>query len=155
MAPERDFAITVLTNCGPNGQALRGQLVRWALEAYLGVVEREPEPASLSEDELAAYTGSFETLAAFLHISVEADRLLVVAELKPEAIAQEVAAGEDPPDAPPPFHLVMVATGADRYLVVDGPYQGMQGYFVRDPSGAVEAVHVGRLATRVATAARA
>ena len=155
MAPERDFAITVLTNCGPNGQELRGQLVRWALEAYLGVVERDPEPLELGEDELAAYTGSFETLAAVLHISVEGDGLLAVAELKPEAIAQEVEAGEEPPNPPPPFRLVMVAGGADRYLVKDGPYQGMQGYFVRDAGGTVEAVHVGRLATRVAEPARA
>ena len=36
MVPERDFAVIVLTNCGPNGEQLNTELVDWALEHYSG-----------------------------------------------------------------------------------------------------------------------
>ena len=50
MVPERQFAIVGLTNCGPNGNQFLDELGRWALEAYLGIVERDPEPLALGAE---------------------------------------------------------------------------------------------------------
>jgi CubicO group peptidase (beta-lactamase class C family) len=42
--PERNFAVVSLSNAGPNGIPFNQAMLKWALEPYLGVVEREPEP---------------------------------------------------------------------------------------------------------------
>jgi CubicO group peptidase (beta-lactamase class C family) len=151
MIPERDFALTGLTNCGPNGNALLDELTRWAFEAYVGVVDRDPEPLRLDAAALADYVGTYETVAATAAITVDGDRggLVLTAEIKPEALAKLMDSGEDPPDNPP-FPVGILPGPGDRYVVTDGPAKGMKGYFVRGSDGRVESVHVGgRLATRV------
>ena len=59
LVPERDFAITILTNSS-NGSQLHHEILNWALERYLGLRQIEPEPLELSETELAEYTGDYE-----------------------------------------------------------------------------------------------
>lgn len=148
--PERDFAIAILTNCGPNGAQLNTDLTRWALEAYLGVIERDPEPVTLGDTELALYTGTYETIAAKVHITAADGGLLLKVEYKPETLAELREAGEDEPEEYPAFPLGILPGEGDQYIVSDGPAKGMKGYFVRDSSGDVASVHVGgRLATRV------
>src|SRR5256714_11816755 len=71
LVPERDFAIISMTNCGPNGHQFNEELVKWALEAYLGVDDKDPEPLSLSDDELAPYTGTYETIAVWADLTAE------------------------------------------------------------------------------------
>ena len=151
MVPERDFAIAVLTNSGPNGGALHRELVQWALEAYIGVREAEPEPLELGDAELAAYTGRYETIAVVCDITAESGRLIVNVEIRPEVLAQLREQGQDEPEDQDPIPLGLLAGDGDRYVVTDGPAKGMTGYFVRDAQGDVEAVHLGgRLATRTA-----
>ena len=146
--PERGFAITSLTNCGPNGAHLNDELQRWALETYLGVIDAEPEPVSLGDAALAEYAGMYETLHAFANITAEAGGLILKVEIKPEMIKQlEEEMGEVPDQ--PPFPIGMLPGEGDRYIITDGPGKGMKGYFLRDASGDIEAVHVGgRLAMR-------
>ncbi len=148
MVPERDFAISTLTNCGPNGNQFNDEVVRWALESYLGVVERDPEPVSLGEAELAPYAGRYETIAAVVDIKVDGGGLLAEAEIKPHVLEQLREAGEDDPETPP-FPIGLLPGDGDRYIITDGPARGMKGYFVRDAADNIEGVHVGgRLATR-------
>jgi len=42
--PERDFAVVALSNQGPDGIPFNHAVIRWALQAYLGVTDRDPEP---------------------------------------------------------------------------------------------------------------
>lgn len=151
LVTDLDFAITSLTNCGPNGPQFNEELVRWALEAYLGVIDRDPEPIALSDAKLAQYTGIYETIAVIARVSADRGGLLLEVEVKPEALAQLVEAGQEAPEDPPPFPLGLLPGPGDRYIVSGGPAKGMKGYFVRGADGAVESVHVGgRLATRTA-----
>ena len=85
MVPERDFAIAGLTNCGPNGNQFLEELGRWAFETYLGVVERDPEPVVLGDDELADYAGPYETVAATATITVDSDRGGLVLDRRDQA----------------------------------------------------------------------
>jgi CubicO group peptidase (beta-lactamase class C family) len=154
MVPDRDFAVTVLTNCAPNGSQLHHDLERWALENYVGLVVRDPEPVDLSAAELAAYTGRFETIAATCDITVDGTGLLVKVEPKPEMLAVLREAGEENPEDQPPLPLGLLPGDGDRYIVTDGPAKGMKGYFVRGIDGSVEAVHMGgRIATRTGATA--
>lgn len=148
MVPEHDFAIAVTTNCGPNGPQLNEELRRWALETYLGVTDRAPEPVARSAAELAPFTGTYETIAAVARIRVHEGGLLLETEYKPETVAQ---VAEDGLEDPPPYPLGLLPGPGDRYVITGGPAKGMKGFFVRDASGSVTGVHVGgRLATRTA-----
>ena len=149
MVPERDFAISSLTNCGPNGGKFNEEIVKWALESYLGVIDKDPEPLTLSTEELKVYTGSYETIAATVDIKPGDGILLAHIEIKPEVLAQLKEAGEEEPIESVTFPLGILPGDGNRYIVADGPAKGMKGYFVRDTEGNVESVHVGgRLATR-------
>lgn len=44
LVPERNFAVVTVATAGPNGIPYNQDVVRWALETYLGVVDRDPEP---------------------------------------------------------------------------------------------------------------
>jgi CubicO group peptidase (beta-lactamase class C family) len=148
MVPERGFALITMTNCSPNGSQFNEELFRWALEAYLGIIDRDPEPISLGDAQIAQYVGTYETIAAWAELVAEEGKLAFNVTIKPEVLEQLREQGEDV-DEPPPFPIGLLPGEGDRYIVTDGPAKGMKGYFVRDPSGKVEAVHVGgRLATR-------
>ena len=149
MCPERDFAVIVLTNCDSIGSQLKEQAVRFALEHYIGVVQKDPEPVKLSDERLAPYTGTYETVAAIANIAAQDGGLVLTVEIKPEARAQLFAEEEEIPEQPP-IPLGMLEGDNDFYVVTDGPAKGMRGYFVRGADGNIESVHVGgRLATRV------
>ncbi|MGH2443154.1 MAG: serine hydrolase domain-containing protein, partial [Chloroflexota bacterium] len=150
MAPERGFAVASLTNCGPNGSEFNDLIVKWALEEYIGVVQRDPEPVAMSDADLAKYTGVYETIAVVCTVVVHESGLALTPEMKPEVRAQLREAGEEIPEETVTYQLGMLAGPGDRYVVSEGAAKGMTGYFARNTSGLVDRVHVGgRLATRV------
>ncbi|MGH2685671.1 MAG: serine hydrolase domain-containing protein, partial [Actinomycetota bacterium] len=149
LVPEHDFALISMTNSGPNGNELNEALQRWALQEFLGIVERDPEPIALGDDELARYAGTYETIAATVEITPGDGGLVANASIKPEVLEQLREQAEDLDEQQPPIPLGILPGEGDRYVVTGGPAKGMKGYFVRDGSGAIEAVHLGgRLATR-------
>jgi CubicO group peptidase (beta-lactamase class C family) len=152
--PERNFAIISMTNTGPGGHQLNESLTKWALEHYLGLKDVDPEPLSLSDEELAPYTGTFETIAAICELVAEDGRVLAKVKMKPEMAAILREQGEEDVDKEqPPIPLALLSRDGDAYIVPDGPGKGMRGYFTRGADGTVVGVHVGgRLATRVAAA---
>jgi CubicO group peptidase (beta-lactamase class C family) len=146
MVPERRFAITSLTNCGPNGGEFNETITRWAFEAYLGVEVKDPEPLTLEADALAPYAGRYETIAAIANLSVGDGVLIVETEIRPEVLEQ---LGEEDEDSPP-IPIGILPGDGDRYIVPDGPAKGMKGYFTRDEAGKVNGIHLGgRYAERV------
>ncbi len=154
MVPERDFALISMTNCGPNGPKLNEQLLAWALEHYLGVMEEEPVPVRLGEDALARYVGTYETIIVLCEITAKDGQLVANIRVKPEMAETLREAGQDPDEPQPELPLGMLSEDGDRYVITDGPAKGMKGYFVRDGSGTVSGVHLGgRLATKATTLA--
>lgn len=152
LVPERGFAWISMTNSGPNGSELNSQLEKWVLQHYLGLEDLEPEQLVLGDEALEQYAGRYETIAATADITVEGGHLLVKVEFKPAMAAVLREAGEEVPDDQPAIPLAIVAGDGDPYVVPEGPAKGMKGYFTRNASGAVDAVHLGgRLATRVDT----
>jgi CubicO group peptidase (beta-lactamase class C family) len=145
IVPEHRFAIVSATNSGPNGLQFNQEIVRWALDTYLGVIERDPEPVDLSATELARYTGEFETAATVAHVAVVDGGLVLHMELKPETKAE---LGDAVPDYPP-FPLGILPGQGDEYVITGGPAKGLRGYFVLEPDGAVSAVDLsGRVHAR-------
>ena len=149
MVPERDFAIISMTNCGPNGPMFNDELVNWALEAYLGVHDVDPEPLTLGDAALEEYAGHYATIAVDVHITADNGRLLIGTEIKPEVLAQLRESGTEVDEEQPPIPIGLLPGDGDRYIVTDGPAKGMKGYFARGADGAITGAHVGgRMATR-------
>ncbi len=147
MVPARDFAVVVLTNSVPNGAQLHEAVVKWALERYLGVVQPEPQPITLTEDQLATYTGAYRAIGSIVHLTMQEGRLLVKTEPSPEARARIRERGEDQPEDQPPYPIAILAN--DTYVFGDGPAKGTRGFFTRDDTGLVTGINLGgRLATR-------
>ena len=138
MVPERDFAVVVLANSVPNGSEAKTTLVPYALEAYLDLVEPEPELLDLSPDELAPYAGTYSTEAVRMDTTVNGNRLDILVELTP--------GGDEPPSE---INFPVGLVDGDRFVVIDGPYKGLKGYFVREGDELVSLSHIGRLADRV------
>jgi CubicO group peptidase (beta-lactamase class C family) len=146
MVPERRFAITSLTNCGPNGSEFNEEIIRWAFQAYLGVDVKDPEPLRLDDETLSAYAGRYETIAAVFDVTVAGDSLILEYTIRPEVLAQ---LGEEARDDPPDPLGILPGEG-DRYVVTDGPAKGERGYFSRGDDGSIDGMHAGgRYATRV------
>jgi hypothetical protein len=139
-----------MTNSGPNGSQLNRALEQWAFEHFLGIKEVEPEQLLLGDEALAAYAGTYETIAATVTIRAVAGRLEAAVAMKPEMAAALREQGEAVPEEQPPIPFALLAGDGDTYVVSDGPAKGMKGYFSRGADGNIDGVHVGgRLATRI------
>jgi CubicO group peptidase (beta-lactamase class C family) len=139
MVPERDFAVTVLTNSAPGGSQLNTELVDWALETYLGVTEPEPELLPVTPDRLDEYAGEYDAIALSVTITSKLPNLVVRTSVKPEVLAElgEVDDNDEP------LLLGLVTDGPDQYVVTEGAMKGMRGYFTRDGAGRITSVNLG------------
>jgi CubicO group peptidase (beta-lactamase class C family) len=139
LVPEHDFAIAVLTNTAPSGDQLNTELVDWALENYLGVVEPEPDLREVTQDDLGEYVGAYDAIALSVRISPRLPNLVVELSIKPEMLAEvgEVDQHEEP------VVIGLVTDGPDHYVVTEGAMKGMRGYFTRDGHGRVDSVNLG------------
>jgi len=140
MVPDRGFAVTSLTNCGPNGGEFNEKISRWAFEAYLDVVITDPVPPRLDADALAVYVGRYETIATVMTVAPGDGVLMVEAKTRPELLEQF---GETESDDEPPIPMGILPGEGDRYIVPEGSAQGMRGYFTRDEDGAIDGLHIG------------
>ncbi|HYW23372.1 MAG TPA: serine hydrolase [Terriglobales bacterium] len=145
MVPGRGFAITVLTN-SDRGAQLHRELVRWALDAYAGVVERDPEPLALSPAELAAYAGEYGTDIGLLTLAVDGGDLVARVRYAPAALARLRVVFEVPREELPPMPLRVLP--GDGYVVADGESKGTRGRFVRRDGLVVGIYFGGRVALR-------
>jgi CubicO group peptidase (beta-lactamase class C family) len=151
LAPEHGFGLISMTNCGPNGPKFNDELLKWALREYVGVTLADPVPVHLSDDELARYVGTYETIVMFCDITARDGQLVANLRIRPEMVETLREAGHDTDEEQPEMPIGLLAKDGDAYIITDGAAKGMKGYFTRDDAGAVDGVHLGgRLATRVA-----
>ncbi|RPE45854.1 CubicO group peptidase (beta-lactamase class C family) [Streptomyces sp. Ag109_O5-1] len=150
IVPERNFAVVSLANVGPDGYPFNQSVVRWALEHYLGIVEKTVEPLPYDEGQARQVAGRYEIDAMNLDIASDGIRLALAVGIKPEI--REAADEEMPPDYPAAGIGFLPGDG-DEYIVTEGGLKGQRGYFSRDADGAVTGVDLaGRLFKRVAQA---
>jgi CubicO group peptidase (beta-lactamase class C family) len=133
MVPERDFAITVLTNSSRGGEVHR-KTVKKALELHLGVKDLPPEPQPQDGLEVDRYAGRYLDAFKTWGIALEPSgrRLRGRFEfLDPD--------GDSP--VPPPFHLAFFDT--DRVVIQGGRLAGLTAEFLRDKAGRVHWIRYG------------
>ncbi len=74
MVPERDFAVVALSNAGPDGIPFNQAAVRWALQTYLGLTDRDPEPLPYDEARAREIAGNYENDVMTLTIGTGGSR---------------------------------------------------------------------------------
>ena len=58
--PERGFAVVALCNEGPDGIPFNQAVIRWTLQDYLGITDRDPEPLPFDEARALEVAGRYE-----------------------------------------------------------------------------------------------
>jgi CubicO group peptidase (beta-lactamase class C family) len=147
IAPERNFAIAILTNAN-SGWRLIQDVEREALKSYLGVsyarnqgiahrglVETLPDVQPLApQPDIAPYVGTYVRPSNSVVVRAEGGRLVV------QDRANTGRAGAEMPIA---------FFGPDRAVVTEGSDRGQSIEFVRDAAGRVNWIRVvGRVAVR-------
>lgn len=146
MVPERNFAVVTLSNAYPDGIPFNQAVVRWALDTYLGVVERDSESLPYNETQAREIVGRYENDAMLLIIRTKGTGLTLEVGIKPEIRA--AADTELPPDYPPEDIGLLPGDG-DEFILTSGGLKGQRGFFTRDKSGVVVGVDLaGRLFSR-------
>jgi CubicO group peptidase (beta-lactamase class C family) len=150
LVPQRKFAVVAVSNAGPDcGLAFNQSAVRWALDHYLGVSDRDPVPIPGDEARVREIIGTYENDMMRLSIRADGIGLMIECGIKPEVRA--AAHGELPPDVPP-AGLGLLPGDGDDYIVTTGGLRGQRGFFTRNESGEVVGADLaGRLFRRVST----
>jgi len=133
-APERGFALTILTNANRGGE-LGEEVTKWALRHYLGVGEPEPAPLERTDGELAAYAGRYAAALVAVSLTPRDSGLIL------EIGYSDAFPADEPPPVPPPARASLYAE--DRILMLDGPYKGVRGEFLRGPDGEIAWLRLG------------
>jgi CubicO group peptidase (beta-lactamase class C family) len=145
--PEHGFAVVAMSNAGPDGIPFNQAVVRWALEAYLGVVDQDPEPIPYDEARAREVVGSYDIDVMRLVIATNGAGLTLEVGIKPEIRASWD--GEMPPDYEP-ADIGLLPGETDEYIITEGGLKGQRGFFTRDESGTVVGVDLaGRIFSRV------
>ncbi|MFD4354997.1 serine hydrolase domain-containing protein [Nocardia sp. NPDC058518] len=146
LVPERDFAVVVMANAGPDGIACNQRIVRWVLAHYLGIDDVDPTPLPFDATSAAELLGRYEIDAMTFDITATPSSLVLEVRIKPELRAADQ---ELPPDHAP-FEFGLLPGTGDEYIITSGAFVGQRGYFSRDEDGAVIGVDLaGRLFTRI------
>jgi CubicO group peptidase (beta-lactamase class C family) len=131
LAPEAGFALAILTNHSPAGNDVLRDVTRLALQLYLGIETRNPEPREVSHERLSEYTGVYANPWAELELRTGESRLIAHTTFKAGFPTKDTP----PLPAPPPATLAFYDT--DRIFISEGPLSGSYGDFVRDDDGRI------------------
>ncbi len=149
IAPERNFAIAILTNA-QNGWRLIQDVERAALQTYQG--------ASFAPNQGIAHRGLVETLPTATPLTTQPNPAAYVGRyLRPSNAVVVRAEGsslfvqERPNAGEPRAEMPIAFFGPDRAVVIGGAERGQSIEFIRDAGGAVQWIRVvGRVAVRTA-----
>ena len=147
IAPERNFAIAVLTNASA-GWRLIQDVEREALKSYLG--------ATYAPNQAIAHRGLVESLPTATPLAQQPDPALYIGTYaRPSntvvvrAEGNRVLVQERPNNGTPGTEMPVSFYGPDRAIVTDGNSRAQSIEFVRDQAGKVNWIRVvGRVALR-------
>ena len=146
IVPERNFAVVSLSNAGPDGIPFNQEIVSFALENELGLVDRDPEPIPFDAAGAKEIAGTYANEMMTFTIDTVGDRLRLEVRIKPEIRA---AAEKAPPPDPSPCDFGLLPGNRDEYIITSGAFKGHRGFFTRDTSGTIVGVDLaGRLFSR-------
>jgi len=129
-APEKKFALTVLTNAN-RGNELHREIVQAALEKFLGVRTPERKFLPLTAAQLEPFVGKYTSRLADTDLRVQNGELIL------QSTPKGGFPSKDSPPGPTPPPSRMAFTRADRIIALDGWSKDVEGEFLRDASGEI------------------
>ena len=130
LVPERGFAVAVFTNSEAGG-AVTAAVTDWALKMYQEIERPKPQPVEASEDQLAAFVGSYLRPMIELELGMLGGRLTGQMTIKQGFPTSD----SPPPPAPPPMTLGLCED--DRLIVLDGSAKGDTADVIRQADGSI------------------
>ncbi len=134
--PEKDFAVTILTN-SDSGGVLNNNAVNLALEIYFNIKPTTPKPIKTSVSELKEYAGSYRIGTEAFDLKIKNGYL----------VYHHIPLGGFPtPDSPPgpampPMRIAF--HDKDQTIGLDEPMKDALGDFIRGEKGRVEFFRIG------------
>jgi hypothetical protein len=131
LAPERNFAWTILTNA-EKGRALNAELNAFIQEHMLGLQEPEPEHLKLSPAELEPYLGVYteRSMGTVIELKLESEQLI-------RHVIPGDYSGISAIVTPPPPDARCTLISGERLLVLEGDAKGTKPEFLRDNGGTI------------------
>lgn len=134
--PEKDFALTILTN-SDDGGIITTQIFNYALKLYFNVHSKLPAPIEIPPSELKQYVSRYQIGTECFDLKVKGKYL----------IYHHIPLGGFPrPDTPPgPAMPLMRFTfyEKDKVIGLDEPYKDALGDFIRDETGRLRFFRIG------------
>lgn len=124
IAPERNFAVVMLTN-SERGSEMIDRVLAVALRAYLGIEEKTPKTIPGERDALAPYAGRYTAALTDYTLTLDGDDLLLRAS-RNRAMPEEEIGPEIPPSR------LALTTQPDLLLALDPPFEDEQAEFLRE-----------------------
>jgi CubicO group peptidase (beta-lactamase class C family) len=140
LVPQRNFAVVSLSNASPGGIPFNQAVLSFALEHYLGLVDRDPEPIPFDAAQAKEIAGTYANAMMTFTVDAVGDRLRLELRIKPEIRA---AVEKAPPPDPEPADFGLLPGSSDEYIITSGEFKGQRGFFTRDTNGAVVGVDLG------------
>ena len=132
LIPEKNYAIVVLTN-GEYGSALHGAVVARAIEERFGTKDAARVRVTLSDDELARFTGTFEHKLADSTITLENGNLTM------QRISHNPFSGESKDLG----NVRLSPLSETVFIVEDGPLEGSIGELLLNDDGSMRFMRLG------------
>lgn len=133
LVPEHNFAMAMLTNSS-NGRALNAAVTELALELYFDAKKEQPKGRTLSDKELAEFTGTYARPFVKVIVSAVDGKLMI------QSIPQK---GFMSDDIPPPSPLREFGIfNADRIVDMNGT---QQAEFIRKEDGTIGWLRMSRI----------
>lgn len=129
-APEKKFAVTVLTNSN-RGSELHREITNAALDKFLGMRTPERKLAPMTAAQLEPFAGRYTSRLADIDLHVQNGELVL------QSTPKGGFPDKDSPPGPTPPPSRLVFTREDRVLALDGWFKDVPGEFVRDASGKI------------------
>ena len=136
LIPAHEFAIVVFTNADQGG-FITQEAVRWALQEYLDVKMPKPEPIEASEEELAAFVGTYSRPMMDIETGMLGGRLIAQMTYKAGFPSKD----SPPPPPPPPVTLGLCEK--DRLIILDGMMKDMTADVIRNADGSIGWIRAG------------
>jgi CubicO group peptidase (beta-lactamase class C family) len=140
LVPQRNFAVVSLSNASPGGIPFNQAVLSFALERYLGLVDRDPQPIPFDVARAKEIAGTYANAMMTFAVDMVEGRLRLTLRIKPE-IRQ--ASEKAPPPDPEPAEFGLLPGLSDEYIITSGEFKGQRGFFTRDTNGAVVGVDLG------------
>ena len=139
MVPERDFAVTVLTNAGDEGKKVHRALTKWALKELLGLEKPVPQTKPMPDAVVAELIGTY---AYYSYGSITVDRhgdgLSLHWTADPKVLKKNPAVADNLPE---PVFLRPI--GDLLFIADEGQLAGLTFDFVRRADGSVGWLRLG------------